>query len=103
VGLSIHFAGAADGDDGPFDLATATGWALFGQWAGTLPPGESAAVRELSDRGAVTGTDALAAQMSAALASHPPDNPAVADTARGLLENLGVGDAAETATVTDGE
>jgi hypothetical protein len=102
VGLSIRFAGAADGGDGPFDLATATGWALFGEWADTLPTG-FAAVRDLSDRGAVTGTDALASQLSAALASHPPDNPAVADTARGLLENLGVGDAAETATVTDGE
>jgi hypothetical protein len=105
VGLSIQFTGAADGGDGPFPLASANGWALFAEWAAALPAAASRAVRALADAGEVTGTDALAAELAAALAAHPPENPAVADTARGLAELVGGGDPGETATVTgeDGE
>jgi hypothetical protein len=102
VGLSIHFAGAADGDDGPFDLATATGWALFAGWAGGLPAGEFGAVRRLADAGQVKGTDALGTQLAKALMLHTPGSEAVAHTGAMLRGLVGVGDPAETATVTDG-
>jgi hypothetical protein len=103
VGLSITFSGAPDGGDGPFTLATASGWAAFAAWAGTLPDGESAALRRLCDAGEVAGTDALSRELSAALTRHPPDSEAVRHTATDLLASVGVGDPAESAAVTDGD
>jgi hypothetical protein len=101
VGLSIVFTDPA-GTDGPFDLATATGWALFGEWAGTLPA-EFGAVRRLADAGEVKGTDALGTQLAKALMLHTPGSEAVAHTGAMLRGLVGVGDPGETATVTDGE
>ena len=94
MSLSILFTGASDGDDGPFFLASASEWALFGEWAEGLPS-EYAAVKALAD-GEVKGTDELSRQLTAALAAHPPREP----LPQGLLD-LGVGDPDETATVTD--
>lgn len=103
MGRSIYFTGAPDGGDGPFDLCCIGGWTQFIAWAESLTPASSfAAIRELTDAGAVTGTDALSEQLTTALHDHPPPE-AVAATAEGLLELVGVGDPDETAVVTDGE
>jgi hypothetical protein len=102
VGLSIVFADSA-GTDGPFTLASANGWRLFGEWAGTLPAEQFAAVRRLADAGEVKGTDALGTQLAKALMLHNPESEAVAHTGAMLRGLVGVGDPGETATVTDGE
>lgn len=102
MGLSVHFTGAADGDDGPFDLSTARGWQLVAEWVATLPKADAPKLRSLAALGRVRDTAALSAELAAALESHPPTSVAVRATLDALAEVLGVGDRKETATVTDG-
>jgi hypothetical protein len=99
VSLSVVFHGAPDGGDGPFSLASSSGWQAFGKWAASLPP-KFAAVKALAKDGEFKGTDELSRQLSAALKARPPKEM-VAHTVKDLLGNLGVGDPGETATVTD--
>lgn len=102
MGLSVTFTGAPDGGDGPFDLATATGWSLFAQWADALPADQFGAVRGLAETGVAKGTDRLSTELHDALTAKTPP-PDVSHTALLLLGNIGVGDPDETATVTNGD
>lgn len=99
MSLSIQFTGAADGDDGPFSLASASAWTLFAEWVEQLPEKRSRVLRRLTDAGEAEDTSALAQELAAGLKARSPENPAVADIAALLQELVGVGDAEETVTV----
>lgn len=100
MSLSIMFTGADDGDDGPFQLASASGWKAFAEWAEKLSE-DHYSVKTLAGRGDVVNTRKLMLQLRSALERHPPKNEQVLGTARGLLGLIRVGDGNETATVTD--
>lgn len=95
------FAGAPDGDDGPFPLATASGMSELSRWAAGLPD-DLPAVKAFVEQGEFAGTDELSRQLVAAMKDHRPPKH-VRHTAIKLLKVMGVGDPEETATVTEGE
>jgi hypothetical protein len=97
MSLSVMFHGAPDGDDGPFQLASGSGWAAFGEWAESLA--KSHLLKELVEDGTVSDSGKLSKQLKKALRKSPPDNPDVEDTARQLLKRLGVGRGEESVTV----
>lgn len=95
MSMFITFTGALDGDDGPFQLASASGWAAFGKWVGATI---SQPIRELVTKGSMKGTDKLSAALESVANKYPPSGD-VQDTLDGLRELIGVGDPDETATV----
>jgi hypothetical protein len=96
--LSIRFTGAPDGEDGPFDLASAGAWAAFGRWAESLPAADYPLVRALADDGAAAPTYLLVEQLAAAVEAFPPPNR-VRETADRILKLVRVGDPEETAVI----
>jgi hypothetical protein len=102
VAYEITFRGLPGQESGAetFFLCSVGSWGLFRAWALSLRAGDYAALRGLADAGEWSGTDALAAQLADALALSPPADPGVRATAEALAGRLGVGDPAETATVT---
>lgn len=99
MSLSITFL-ADDGNDGPFQLSSATGWNLVSEWADSLPEGY-ASIKVLTDSAECGDTRELGRQLTEALEKFPPDNPDVKDTLEELLDLMGVGDPAEVAMVTE--
>lgn len=99
MGLSIMFHGASDGDDGPFSLASASGWGLVTNWVETLPPKEYSTLWILVRTGEVDDTYQLSQELERALAEHPPSVPGVVHTLNHLQTTLGIGNPAEIATV----
>jgi hypothetical protein len=98
MSLSIAFTGAPDGDDGPFDLVPSLAWNEFSAWVETLPAGRFPALRALTTRGEVLGTDTLSAEVEEA-ASLPNADEAVLAVLSEIGRNLGAGDPEETATI----
>lgn len=102
MALYIVFDDPSEDDPYPLQLASSVGWSEFAAWVTSASPeGTTPRLTELILRGSTADTYALAAEIGRLLASSPPTNPAVADTARGLAEMIGVGDVNETATVTN--
>jgi hypothetical protein len=99
VSLSITFNGAADGDDGPFHLASASQWQQFSKWALALPVEEYISLHELAEEGATANSSQLSEQLDRALAQHPPALQGTVELAEHLKNYLGVGDAEETVSV----
>lgn len=98
MSVSIRFSGAADGDDGPFQLASASGWQAFARWVDGLPSGFTE-LRKLTETGTVKNTAELSDELlSAEVTDFSPDKD-IADTIEQLQEVLGVGDPDEVATV----
>lgn len=86
MSVAVRFWG--DGDDGPFQVATANGWRLFCEWASKLPG--FPALKELARDGASSDTSRLSQQLRAAIKLGSPP-PAVRSTAEGFLARVGVG------------
>lgn len=103
MAYSIAFHGAPDqnGDAETFFLCSTGSWQRFGDWAESLPE-HFDAVKALTAEGSYEGTGLLSEQLALALREHPPEAP-VRATADALAEKMGVGDEAETATITDDE
>jgi hypothetical protein len=99
VSLSITFNGAADGDDGPFHLASASEWKQFSQWALSLPVADFVSLHELAEEGATANSSQLSEQLDRALAQHPPALQGTVELAERVRELLGIGDAEETVSV----
>lgn len=94
MSVSVFFHGAEDGDDGPFELSSAVGWNLLGEWAAHSKP-----LRDLAATGCHKGTDEISHDLAELLDKSKPDNPNVESTAKRLLELIGVGDENETMEV----
>lgn len=95
MSLSVQFTGADDGDDGPFQLASAGGWKAFGEWEGCI---SCLPLQHFYSTGKFAGTDELAKLLQLQLDAYPPSDD-VAHTVEQFLTLLGIGDEAETATV----
>lgn len=99
MSLSVVFHGSVDGDDGPFQVASATGWARFGEWVESLPH-NFMTLRRLMAVGEVKDSSVLSGELHAALIFRRPLNPAVLETARQFQEILGAGDVDEVVTIS---
>jgi hypothetical protein len=95
MALHVTFSGARDGDDGPFQLASASGW----QAAMKTASGAGKAIDALFADGAVTNSTKLAKDLDKALAMKLPKD--VHDTLAQLRELVGSGDEQETVSVID--
>jgi 8-oxo-dGTP pyrophosphatase MutT (NUDIX family) len=98
VSLSVVFHGSEDGDDGPFQLASAVGWSAACAYLSKLPK-TYRALHSLADKGEASDTARLALELRK---MPQPKEEAVRHTLVELADNLGVGSRDETATVLDG-
>lgn len=99
--LSVSFAGASDGDDGPFDLMSIGAFTAFTDWINTLPEDDFPTLYELARDGSAGPTDALSTELTEALSRRPPDQ-AVRHSAMALAEQIGMGAPDELCAITDG-
>ena len=99
MSLSIVFQEPDDKTVCTYQLASAHGWKLIGEWAETvlcLP------LRQLVNEGKRQDTFSLVRAIRSSVNKHPPDNDEVRHTLERLIEMIGVGSPEETATVTGG-
>jgi hypothetical protein len=82
-----------DGDDGPFQVASASGWKLLAEWAGDSGP-----VAKLCDEGRYANTSKLAIAFMVLMRKRPPAGP-LKDIVDSLLKLIGVGDDDEAVEV----
>lgn len=99
MSVSVDFHGAADGSDGPFDLASNGSWAAFASWAGGLDVGRFPKLRALANDGEARDSAALAAELTESGADKI--GGAVSGVAEALADLLGPGDADETTQISD--
>ena len=97
MSLSIEFSSPDHAGDA-YQLASAGGWKLFGDWVDTLPP-RFKTLKRLSDDGEILGTDKLSDELSRALEVYPPKRP-VTIIAIALLDKIAGGSPVETASIT---
>lgn len=91
--ISIQFTGAADGDDGPFEVANTDAWSRFQQWCSEFRyPG----LKELAKDGTTKDTQELSFELKRAIQSSPRKVRLVMEE---LLHYVGVGDPKETIEV----
>lgn len=93
MALSVSFVGAPDGDDGPFQLATANGWKEFAAWA--EQHADCPALQALVRDGTCNSRE-LAEELERV---DEPISSNVSDTLDGLVQLLGDGDPAERVLV----
>lgn len=101
--VSIALSGAADQEgemDGPFYLTNGPGWSAVLAWIESVDAERFPQLRELAEKGTVQGTADLGVELAAACVL-------AQGAARGVLEQLaeyvGVGDAEEVLSITDGD
>lgn len=96
MSLSVVFVDEEDDVDGPFQLASQSGWEAVRQWSA---PYEMFSLKALLETGEFTDTEKLADEVAKTLHAHPPNDNNVGSTLTELLINIGAGSKTETIKV----